>query len=579
MGRAIEKSSRQLLEAELGTIRKKGKNLIRIALVYPNSYHMGMSNLGFQTTYGLLNKIDGVACERCFLPHHQEKEVCRSIESGRRLTEFHIVAFSVSFENDYPNILTILDLAGIPLRSGDRDPLLPIVIAGGVACMINPEPIAPFIDCFLIGEAESLLDLFMDAFTAAMPDSASAKRSFLISVAQNLTGAYVPAFYEPEFHPDGTLAAFKAAHGAPDRVLKSRPNDLNKHATKSEVLTPNTAFDDTYLLEVGRGCPHGCRFCAAGFIYRPPRFRSMSSLKASIDEGLTHTAKIGLVSPAVSDHPFIKDLCAYALGQGAGLSFSSFRAGAVDPSFSNILKQGGTKTATIAPDAGSERMRKVINKGLTEKNILQAAETLVKNGIPNLKLYFMIGLPTETLDDVDEVVALCKKIKHVFLKASREKKRIGDMTVSLNAFVPKPFTPFQWAPMDPVSEIKFKIKRIKTALKKVPNVRVHADVPRWAYIQALLSRGDRKVSEILLLAHKNRGNWARTLKETPHNPDFYVHRERHSEELFPWDFIDHGIRKSFLRREYRKALDRKTSPPCPGKSCHICGVCPDPSGR
>jgi radical SAM superfamily enzyme YgiQ (UPF0313 family) len=296
-------------------------------------------------------------------------------------------------------------------------------------------------------------------------------------------------------------------------------------------------------------------------------------LQECIRQGIDITDKIGLVGAAVSDLPGIQQICDRYLKKGINLSFSSLRADALGPDLVSVLRQSKIKTATIAPDAGSERMRRVINKGITEENLLNAVEVIVESGIPNLKLYFMIGLPTETPDDVAAIIQLCKKIKHRFLRSSRPKKRIGEITVSLNSFVPKPFTPFQWVAMDDVATIKKKIKKIKEGLKKVANMRVHADIPRWAYIQALFSRGDRRVADILSLAHANKGNWPQTLKATPLNPDFYALRERELDELFPWDFIDHGIKKSFLQQEYKRAKQEKTSPPCPIGSCSICGVC------
>jgi radical SAM superfamily enzyme YgiQ (UPF0313 family) len=255
------------------------------------------------------------------------------------------------------------------------------------------------------------------------------------------------------------------------------------------------------------------------------------------------------------------------------LSFSSLRADALDDELLEVLKRSRVKTATIAPDAGSERMRRVINKGIDEGTILHAAELLVTAGIPNLKLYFMVGLPTETPDDIEEIVRLFKRIKHTFLKASRGRHRIGTITVSLSAFVPKPTTPFQWAAMDDTTLLKWKIRRVREGLKTVANLRVHADIPRWAAVQALLARGDRKVAAMLLLAQKNRENWAQTFKESPLNADFYTLRTRAANERFPWDFIDHGVKKSFLAREYRRALEAKPTPPCPVTDCSVCGVC------
>lgn len=577
VAKKTEKSRKQILDAEIGTIRKKRSGRIRVALVYPNRYHVGMSNLGFQTTYRLLNQIDAVTCERVFLPEDGKTPHAgiESTESGSPLQRFDIVAFSVSFENDYPNLLTVIDRAGIPLQSQHRDHTHPLVIAGGVACFINPEPIAPFIDCFLLGEAEAMLEGFFKCLLENGFASGREKKSYLRACAQEVPGTYVPAFYRSVYHRDGTLSTFDPLIDVPDRIKRTRIDDLSSLSTCSTIVTPDTTFERTYLIEVSRGCPHGCRFCSAGFVYRPPRFRPTALLQDCIQQGVTVTDKIGLVGAAVSDLPGIKELCSRALKGDIQLSFSSLRADALDDSLLSVLRRSDVKTATIAPDAGSERMRRVINKGITEEQILTAAELLVANGIPNLKLYFMVGLPTETMDDVEAIVKLCKKIKHVFLRLSRSMKRIGEITLSLNSFVPKPTTPFQWAAMDDVATLKKKIKKIKAGLKKVPNVRVHADVPRWAYVQALLSRGDRKVGDILLTAHQYHGNWPQTLKETPLNSDFYVQRHRSMDEIFPWDFIDHGVNKSFLAREYKRALKEKASPPCPTTdgTCDICGVC------
>lgn len=561
------------MKSEIGTIRKQWKGRIKVALVYPNTYHVGMSNLGFQTVYDLLNKIDHVVCERSFLPDDSGPAAGRivAIESGSPISDFDIIAFSVSFENDYPNLLTILDRAGIPLRSDDRGTPHPLVIAGGIAFFSNPEPVSPFIDCFLIGEAEAILPRFFDI---ALPDLLSQdKRTCLKTLARNVTGAYVPAFYSTTYNPDGTVCAIEPLIDVPVKIERMYMKDLSNVPTCSAIITTDTTFDSTFLIEVGRGCPHGCRFCSTGFVYRPPRFRSFSLLDKCLQQGASMTDEIGLVGAAVSDLPDINKLCGRALEKGTRISFSSLRADALSPELLSILRQNKVKTATIAPDAGSERMRKVINKGITEEDVLNAAENLVASGIPNLKLYFMIGLPTETMDDVEAIVLLCKQIKHRFLKSSRIRKRIGEITVSLNSFIPKPFTPFQWIPMDEVRSLKKKIKKIKDGLKRVANVRVHSDIPRWAYIQALLSSGDRKVAQILLLANQNRGNWPKTFKASPVNPDFYVHRERSLNELLPWDFIDNGINKSFLKQEYKRALQGKTSPPCPIESCNICGVC------
>ena len=567
------KFDRKIKDTETGVIRKKWNGRIKVALVYPNTYHVGMSNLGFQAVYELINTFEHVVCERSFLPDDDSGKTERitTTESGNPISAFDLIAFSVSYENDYPNLLSILEKAKLPLRSKDRGIPHPLIIAGGVAFFLNPEPLASFIDCFLIGEAEAILSRFFD--TVSHDLLAQDRRSCLHTLARETPGVYVPSFYKAVYHSDGTLDAFESISDVPDKVERQYVKDLSRISTCSPIITPDTIFDNTFLMEVSRGCPHGCRFCGTGFVYRPPRFRPFSQLKECMEQGAKKTNKVGLVGAAVSDLPDLNKICGQEFEMDTRISFSSLRADALTPELLSTLEKSKTKTATIAPDAGSERMRNVINKGISETDILNAAEKIVNAGIPNIRLYFMVGLPTETMDDVDAIVTLCKKIKHQFLKSSRAKKRMGDITISLNSFVPKPFTPFQWVKMDDVHVLKEKIKKVKNGLKRVANVRVHADIPRWAYIQALLSRGDRKVAQLLSLVNTNQGNWPKTFKSSPINPDFYVLRERSLDELLPWDFIDHGIRKSFLKTEYKKALQGKISPPCPMESCNICGVC------
>ncbi|WP_419660318.1 radical SAM domain protein [Desulfosarcina variabilis str. Montpellier] len=559
---------------ERGVIRKTAAAGLKVALIYPNHYYVGMSNLGFQTVYRLINNIDSVVCERAFLPPPDGGKTHRvlTVESHTPIQDFDVIAFSISYENDAPAVLSILETAGLPLSAAQRGTSLPLVLAGGVLCFLNTEPLAPYIDLFLLGEAEALIPRFFDEIDLSRP-----KREMLLRLARRLPGVYVPAFYEPRYHADGTLAAMAPTADVPATVKRVMVPDISRLPTATTILTPDTTFDDTYLIEVSRGCPHGCRFCSAGFVYRPPRFRPLDLLDRQVDEGCALTDRIGLVGAAVSDLPGIRELCGKDRGRDIHFGFSSLRADALDGPLIEALKKSRVKTATIAPDAGSQRMRQVINKGVDEAHVLAAAEMLVAAGIPNLKVYFMIGLPTETEDDVAAIVDLVKRIKHRFLKTSRGKGRIGEITVSVSSFVPKPFTPFQWVAMDEVKTLKRKISMIKKGLKRTANVRVHADVPRWAYVQALIARGDRNVADILHLAHHNQGNWPQTFKESAVNPHFYVHRERDFDELFPWDFIDHGIDKAYLLKEYRRGMAGKNSAPCPADpaKCSLCGVCKD----
>ncbi len=558
------------VKRETDIIERSAEGGTRVALVYPNTYPVGMSNLGFQTVYRLLVGTPGISCERAFLPEGEKPEPgsIRTVESGREVAAFDIIAFSISFESDYLNLLSVIKCGGIPLLSEDREDSHPLVLAGGVAVFLNPEPIAPFVDCFLVGEAEPLLPSFFKLY-----DPSGTRADELKKIAAKAPGIYVPSLYTPEYNEDHTLASFTPEPGLPRFIEKPILTNVSETATTTAILTPDTTFNDTFLMEVSRGCAHGCRFCSAGYIYRPPRFRDTESLKTCMDEGLRHTDSVGLVGAAVSDHPGINELACHVKDRDVRLSFSSLRANALTPELVGTLKKGGVKTATIAPEAGSQRMRRVINKGIDEADILSATRTLVTSGIPNLKLYFMIGLPTETMEDIEEIVSLVKKIKEVFLEESRAQKRIGTITAGINPFVPKPLTPFQWAPMEKVKTLKKKINYLTKTLKKIPNVNVSTESPRGARIQALLSRGDRRVSELLVNALENGGDWNRTLRESELDADFYVHRERGIDELFPWDFIHHGIKRSFLLKEYQKALENRSSPPCPVKDCRECGIC------
>jgi len=552
---------------ETGVIRKIWKGKISIALVFPNHYAVGLPNLGFQSVYDLWNRLESVVCERVFLPESSSPAV--SLESNTPLDQFDIVAFSISFENDYLNLPGLLDAAGIPLLNSQRTDTHPLVIAGGVACFINPEPIAHFIDCFLIGEAECMLSPFIDCVS-----SHANRKDLLSALACQIPGAYVPAFYQDHYREDGTFASLLPIQDTPPTISRVHVSCLDDVSTHSVIVTPNASFGGTYLIEVGRGCPHGCRFCSAGFVYRPPRFRTKDMLQACIRTGSEISTKIGLVSAAVSDHPDLGTLCDLAKEIGVQLSFSSLRADSLTPELLSSLSFSRIKTATIAPDAGSERMRRVINKGMTESHILNAASALVASGIPNLKLYFMVGLPTETPEDVEAIVALCLKIKASFLASSKMQGKIGEITVSVNPFIPKPSTPFQWAAMDTAPTLKTKLASIRQGLNRIPNIRVETSSVREAVVQALLSRGDRRMSKLLIQAFKNRGDWRQTFREFPDfDIPFYIHRERSLDEVLPWDHIDNGVKKQFLINEYLRAMAEKTSPPCPMQACQLCGAC------
>ena len=355
MDRKGDTDRQRRLDAEISVMEKQGRQgKTAVVLIYPNTYHLGMSNLGFQTVYRLLNELDGIVCERSFLP---DKDVANtgdiiSIESGRSISTFDIIAVSLSFENDYPNLLTILQKAGLPFRSTQRNETRPLIIAGGVTCLLNPAPIAPFIDCFLIGEAEANLPGFM-----RIVQETDTREAQLTRAAQEIEGIYVPGFYREIYNPDNTFQGLEPLKDVPRVIKRAYVRDITQTPTCSAIVTPNTTFDQTYLIEVSRGCPHGCRFCGAGFVYRPPRFRDPGLLVSCIHDGRAHTDKIGLVGAAVSDLPGLGDLCRAAEKTEALVSFSSLRADALDLNLISHLSKSKVKTATIAPDAGSERLR------------------------------------------------------------------------------------------------------------------------------------------------------------------------------------------------------------------------------
>ena len=567
------------LADEHGAVVKSWGGRIPIALVYPNRYFVAMSNLGFQTVYRLFNRLDHVVCERFFLPEPEEIQAVASgrgplsLESQRPLRNFRIVAFSVAFENDFPHLVHLLHLGNLSPASSRRHQDEPLVVAGGVAAFLNPEPIAPFVDLVLLGEAEPTLKTFISTWEEA--DAAGLSREEVLAfLASRVPGAYAPALYRPEYHPDGTLAAFvPLLSSLPARVRAQSASLDREEPAQTLVFTRHTEFAETVLVEVGRGCGRGCRFCAAGFVYRPIRFQRSDRILGSIRGSRAAGGKIGLVSAAVSDHPEIEAVCLEIRRTGASLTLSSLRADSITPALLGTLRDSGLRTVALAPEAGSDRLRRVINKNLAEEQILDAVTVVADSGIPNVRLYFMIGLPSETEEDIAAIIQLVKRIKHRQLVIGRGRGRLGTITVSVNSFVPKPATPFQWAPFCDLDLLKRWIKKIKRGLGSVANVRVHADVPRWAHIQALLSRGDRRLAPLLTAVVENGGNWAQAIKRVNVNPEFYLYRERGKDELFPWDFIDHRVSRDYLWEEWEKARAGKVTSACDPEHCCRCGVC------
>jgi len=563
----LVQKAKQILEKERGTVHKPWGGKISVCLIYPNFYHVGMSNLGFQTIYQLLNSEEDVVCERAFLPDQEDLQefysnqtLIFSLESQKPLSDFDILAFSISFENDFVNVLTILDLARIPMEMCLRDSTYPLVIAGGVAVFLNPEPLSEFLDLFVLGEAEEVIKEFLEVSRNVFEKKGREDKDDFLRKLAGIDGIYLPKFYHVNYTGDGKIESMDPEAGFPHKVKRRWVQEIDRFPARSILFTPDTELKGMALIEVNRGCPRGCRFCAACFVYHPFRNRSLPLLESLSKESLLKEHRIGLTGTAVSDYPHLLPLCQGILSQQGGIALASLRVDAITRSLVQCLKKGEDRTVAIAPEAGSERLRRTLRKGYTEEEILKAVDTLVENGLFQIKCYFLIGLPSETDEDVKAILLLAKRIRHQILSNQKSRKERWKLVLSVNPFIPKPATPFQWLPLEEVGGLKRKLRAIQRGIRGEKGMEMIHDLPKWAYIQALLSRGDRRVGKILMAAHRYRGNWGQALRETSINSDFYVYRMRDLDEIFPWDFIDHGIPKEKLREEYLKAMKEAEVP-------------------
>ncbi len=555
-----------ILSREVGYVRKSHGGRLRVALVFPNTYFVGMSSLGFQTVYRLFNDLDDVVCERAFLPAKQELSSqlesgtpLRTVESQTPISEFDVIAFSVSFEWDYTNVVSILRLAKIPVRAEQRNRRHPLVVIGGAVTFVNPEPLAPFADVIAAGEGEMLIPALMKSI-----GEASDRPDLLRRLAQE-RGFYIPSFYEVRYAADGSVAAFEPKPGtnAPAVVKKAAVKSTDRlDPPATSIFTPDTEFGSRFLIEVVRGCANLCRFCWAGYNYLPVRAFSADRILELAAAAKRYSSKAGLVSIALCDHPEIERILTSLLDMGYSISPASLRLDDLTPKIVGLLRQSGERSITIAPEAGSDRLRRVINKTVTNEEILHAAEVIFEGGIENLKLYYMIGLPTETDADLEGIRDLTVQMREIMLKHARAKGRIGRIVGSVNPLIPKPGTAYQWLPMEDPAITERKAKKLRQMLSGIDNVYFNIKSERHSYYQALLSLGDRRVAATIEAAERNGGQWRAAVAETGLDSAFYIFRDRSADAALPWDIIDGGMKKSFFKAEFDKGLREEwTLPP------------------
>ena len=534
---------KSILSKESGYTIKGGQ--FKFALTYPNFYNVGMSNLGMHIIYQLLNSRAEISCERFFLPTEKiiseierDNSSLMSVETQTPLKNFNVVAFAISFEQDYFNVVKILRLGKINPLAKSRTKFDPILIAGGPCATFNPAPLSAIFDAFVIGEAEVILPQIVDVLT----DNQNISRADLLEKISEVKGVYVPAF--------------------PKKNIKRQfVQNLDDYPAHSVIITDDTEFN-MYLLETARGCGRHCRFCMAGYCFRKPRNRSLKTLQAAVDDAKHFNKKIGLMGAAISDYPQINELCKVILDDNLKMSVASFRADSVTAELVDALAESGLKTLTIAPEVGSEKMRRVTNKGITEENIFNAVKLGINAGIKNFKLYFMIGLPFEEMSDIDAIAELVIKLKN-FVPDCK-------FTLSVNPFIPKPFTPFQWAAMADKKYLNAALKNLRGRLKKFRDIEIISESLKSARVQAILSRGDKNLADIVAQSDSAQ-KFMELFKAAGLDENFYL-GEKTFEEILAWDIINQGVTKKYLWQEYQRAKNLQYTPRC-FDGCKRCGVC------
>lgn len=539
-------SRRLIPEGEQGAVFKDWGGRLPIALIYPNNYRVGMSSLGLQTLYGIFNSYDDVVCERAFLPETV------SLESGRNLRDFPVLAFSFTYELDYFNFVRMLRDAHVPTYARDRGNGDPLVIAGGPGVFMNPEPIAPFLDAIVIGEGEPVVEPLL----AVLREARDTDRTEVLARLAAIPGVYVPAFYSFEYEPDGAVKRILSE--APMPVLRQSAQNLHSFSTMSTFKAPDSEFGHMHLIEIARGCHWRCTFCVATYGFLPVRQRGVDRILADARAGMKWNDHVGLVSATISDHTEIDDIADGLRELGVKLSVSSMRVRPLPEKLIRAVAATGTKTLTLGLETGSERLRFIIAKGVKDIDVAPAVDLAADCGFQRLKAYYMVGLPTETPEDVEAIVRQAIEVKERF--AAKTGRHGAELVLNVSCFVPKAQTPMQWAPQADPAELKKKLAYVRSQLRP-KGIEVRSDSPRWAAIEATFSRGDRRQAAAILAASEQPGNAAvgafeKALREQGLSSDFYARRERDHSERLPWETVSLPGGPQYLAAQDVKAANR-----------------------